>query len=169
MLLEPPNNFPEWILKREKVIQEENLQKKNYMTTSIFTLGSLNQIKSEIKSGIIYHKQASNAAIDQSEIDNFLEKYAASLTIPKTVLIYQILENFSALLNIPQDRLLLLLYRISAQKSNQEQIVLLNPSRSLQSYLNQKLLKWALILVSPDEQAQQQVNQQLTTEQISIK
>ncbi|CAD8115652.1 unnamed protein product [Paramecium primaurelia] len=164
-----PDKFPEWILQQEQKINDLQFEQKNYVSTYLFSINHLNlNQKQQIKSGIIFHRQASNQSIDFNAVEEFFDQYTTPLLVPKTITIQQIIDQLCEKININKSNAHLLIYRITQLKPNLESVVLMQPQKQLTFYLANKCYQMGLMLISINPEDQQLINNYLGLDKIKL-
>ncbi|CAD8100630.1 unnamed protein product [Paramecium sonneborni] len=168
-LLSFPENYPEWILKQEQKINDLQFEQKNYISTYLFSINHLNiNYNSQIKLGIIFHRQASNQSIELNAIEAFFDQYTTPLIIPKIITVQQIIDQLCEKININKNNAHLLIYRITQLKPNLESVILMQPQKLLTFYLANKYYQMALMLISTNPEDQQLINNYLSLDKIKL-
>ncbi|CAD8092311.1 unnamed protein product [Paramecium primaurelia] len=168
-ILISPNIFPEWIVKQEQLYNDSQFEQRHFIQTNIFTINHLNQNQcTQMKTGIIFHKQALNQSIDQNIIEEFFDQYTTPLIIPKIITIQQIIDQLSEKINVDKKYLHLLMYRISHLKPNLESIIQMQPQKNLSFYLANKIYLFGLMLISTNFEDQIIINNYFGVDKIKL-
>ncbi|CAD8178589.1 unnamed protein product [Paramecium octaurelia] len=168
-LLSQPNQFPDWILQQEQKINDLQFEQKNYISTYLFSINHLNLNQSQqIKSGIIFHRQALNQSINFNAVEEFFDQFTTPLLVPKTITIQQIIDQLCEKININKNNAHLLIYRITQLKPNLESVVLMSPLKQLTFYFANKCYQTGLMFISTNPEDQQLINNYLGLDKIKL-